>query len=141
MESNSKQNVAVVEHFINEVINKQNFGLLDALWSKDMQWHGGSLGDVNGLENYKEMLFAAARGSFSDMHLHVKEVIASGDRVVVYFTNSGKNVGDFMGHKATNKNAKWDGMGIYRIESGKIAEAWFSEDLLSMFFQLGFLTN
>jgi len=55
---------------------------------------------------------------------------------MIYF---GKNVGGFMGNKATNKNALWEGIGVYRIKDGKIAEAWFSEDILGMYLQLGLI--
>ncbi len=71
----------------------------------------------------------------------VKDIIINDDKVVLYFSNSGLNVGDFMGYKASNKTAIWDGIGIYRIANGKIAEAWFAEDILGMFLQLGFIKN
>jgi len=139
--SKTEVNKAIVLRFVNEVINKKHFNLIDELWSQNMIWHGGSAGDVYGIEDYKKMLIGAAGNSFSDMLLQVKDIIATDDKVVLYFSNSGKNVGDFMGNKATNKTAIWNGMGIYRIENGKIAEAWFSEDHLAMFQQLGFIKN
>ncbi|WP_048510050.1 alpha/beta hydrolase fold domain-containing protein [Chryseobacterium sp. FH2] len=136
---NTEANKAVVLRFVNEVINNKHFELIDELWSPTMVWHGGSAGEVYGIENYKKMLIGAADASFSNMLLQVKDIIVSDDKVVLYFSNSGKNIGDFMGNKATNKTAIWNGMGIYRIENGKIAEAWFSEDHLAMFQQLGFI--
>ncbi|MFT3739175.1 MAG: alpha/beta hydrolase fold domain-containing protein [Breznakibacter sp.] len=140
-DNRAKTNKAVVLRFVDEVINNKRFGLIDELWSKNMVWHGGSAGDVYGIEDYKKMLIGAAGNSFSDMLLQIKDIIATDDKVVLYFSNSGKNVGDFMGNKATNKTAIWDGMGIYRLENGKIAEAWFTEDILGMFRQLGFIKD
>jgi predicted ester cyclase len=139
--NNAETNKAIVLRFVNEVINSKRFELIDEIWSSTMVWHGGSAGDVYGIENYKKMLIGAADASFSNMLLQVKDIIVSDDKVVLYFSNSGKNIGDFMGNKATNKTAIWNGMGIYRIENGKIAEAWFCEDHLSMFQQLGFIKN
>ncbi|AHF89006.1 hypothetical protein OPIT5_00700 [Opitutaceae bacterium TAV5] len=101
-----------------------------------MQWHSAGMPDVKGRDAYKKMLEASVGGAFTDMHLEIIDVIAQNDKVVLYFTNSGTNTGDFMGNKATGKYAKWIGMGIYRIENGRIAEAWFSEDILGMFMQL-----
>lgn len=132
-------NKTIVLRFVNEVINKKRFDLIDELWAENMVWYGGSAGEVHGIEAYKKMLTESVGSSFTDMFLQVKDIIASGDKVALYFSNSGKNVGDFMGNKATYKTAVWDGMGIYRIENGKIAEAWFSEDHLTMFRQLGFI--
>jgi len=112
--------------------------MIPQLWSKDLVWHGGSMGEIKGLNNYENFARAAIGGAFSNMHLKVLDVVAANDKVVVYFQNSGKNIKDFMGHQATGKTAAWEGMGIYRIQNGKIAEGWFSEDLLQMFNQLGF---
>lgn len=137
----SQLNQAVVLRFVNEVINKKRFELIDELWSENMIWHGGSAGNVYGIENYKKMLTTSTGKSFSNMLLQVKDIIINDDKVVLYFSNSGLNVGDFMGHKASNKMAIWDGIGIYRIANGKIAEAWFAEDILGMFQQLGFIKN
>lgn len=135
----SINNQEIVLRFINQVINKKRFELIDELWVENMIWHGGSSGNVYGIDNYKKMLTASAGNSFSNMFLQVKDIISKDDKVVLYFSNSGLNVGDFMGYKASNKKAIWDGMGIYRIENGKIAEAWFAEDILGMFQQLGFV--
>lgn len=139
--NNTGENKALVLRFVNEVINRKHFELIDELWSQNMVWHGGSAGDVYGIENYKNMLIGAAGRSFSNMLLQVKDIIVADDKVVLYFSNSGKNVGEFMGNKAANKTAIWDGMGIYRIENGKIAEAWFTEDIIGMFLPLGFIKN
>lgn len=135
----SINNQEIVLRFINQVINKKRFELIDELWAENMIWHGGSSGNVYGIDNYKKMLTSSAGNSFSNMFLQVKDIISKDDKVVLYFSNSGLNVGDFMGYKASNKKAIWDGMGIYRVENGKIAEAWFAEDILGMFQQLGFV--
>jgi predicted ester cyclase len=59
--------------------------------------------------------------------------------VVVRFTNGGLNVGSFLGAAPSGKEVRWEGIGIYRIANGRIAEAWFSEDLLGLADQLGLL--
>jgi predicted ester cyclase len=135
----TSENIALVKRFIDQVVNGGDINAVDKLWTQDMQWHSASMPDVKGRGAYKKMLEASVGGAFTDMHLEIMDVIAQSDKVVLYFTNSGTNTGDFMGHKATGKHAKWIGMGIYRIENGRIAEAWFSEDILGMFMQLGLI--
>ncbi|WP_114937642.1 ester cyclase [Mucilaginibacter endophyticus] len=66
-------------------------------------------------------------------------ILTSNDKVSMFFTNSGHNSGSFLGNGPSHIDAKWNGMGFYRIEDGKIAEAWLSEDLLQMFAQLSFI--
>ena len=129
--------VAVVRRFIDEVINGGRLHLVDELWSKDLTWHGGSLGEVRGVVPYKEMLRAAASGAFSGMHLTVHDVVAADGKVAVRFTNSGTHTGPFMGAPATGKRAEWLGIAIYTVVDGKIADAWFGEDVLGMMLQLG----
>jgi hypothetical protein len=69
--TNDGAEVAVVRRFIDEVINGGQLDLVDELWSKDLDWHGGSLGEIHGLASYKAFLRAAAEGAFSGMHLTV----------------------------------------------------------------------
>lgn len=133
------ENVALVKRFVDQVINRGDISAVDELWAPDMQWHSAGAPDVTGRDAYRKMLQASVGGAFTDMHLDIIDVIAQNDKVVLYFTNSGINTGGFMGHKATGKYAKWIGMGIYRIANGRIAEAWFSEDILGMFTQLEFI--
>lgn len=128
---------AVVRRFIDEVVNGGNLDALDELWAPDMEWHGGSLGDIEGLTAYKEFAAANASAAFAGMHLEVREVIASGDKVVIRFTNSGTQVGPFMGVPASGVRAEWLGIGIYTVRSGKIVTGWFGEDILGMMLQLG----
>jgi len=132
-------NAALVTRFLTEVVNGGRFDLIEQLWAPDLLWHGGSSGEVRGMPAYRKMLEASVGGAFTGMHLDIKDVIDSGDKVVVRFTNSGTHAGAFMGYAATRKQVVWEGIGIYRIRDGKIVEAWFSEDLLGMFMGLGLL--
>lgn len=138
-EKDNTRNIAIVRRFIEEVVNRGHFELVDELWAPDMVWRGGSMGIIQGRDNYKRVLKKNVGGAFTQMHLEIREVVASDDKVILYFTNSGINTGSFMGFSPTGKRAKWEGMGIYRITNGKITEAQFSEDLLAMFLQLGLL--
>jgi len=133
----TRANVAVVRKFLDQVVNGGHFELVDQLWARDMVWHGASLGEVRGINAYKKSMQSAVGKSFVNMHLDIKDVIASGDKVVVHFTNSGTNTGPFLGLPATGKHAVWEGIGIYKVTDGKIAEAWFVEDILGQQQQLG----
>ena len=82
---------------------------------------------------------ANATTAWSDMHLEIHEVIASGDKVVLRFTNSGTNVGAFMGNPPTGKHAEWLGIGIYTVRDGRITQGWFAEDILGLLIQLDVL--
>jgi acetyl esterase len=129
--------VDVVRRFINEVVNGGDLTALDDLWAADLVWHGGSLGEYHGIEQFRQNMAANATGAFTGMHLHIDEIVTAGEKVVVRFTNSGTQTGPFLGQPATGKHAAWLGIGIYTVTHGKISEAWFGEDILGMLLQLG----
>jgi steroid delta-isomerase-like uncharacterized protein len=128
---------AVVRRFLDQVVNAGRLDLIDQLWAADLAWYGGSLGEIHGIDAFRTMLSADAAVAFTGMHLTAHEVIGQGEKVVVRFTNSGTHTGTFRGIPATGKHAAWLGIGIYTVRNGKIAEAWFAEDILGMLQQLG----
>ncbi|MFJ9098103.1 ester cyclase [Streptomyces sp. NPDC102405] len=134
---NAQVNISVVQGFIDTVLNGGDLSALDRYWTEDMVWRGGSLGEYHGLPDFRKFAEANASDAFTGMHLEPQRFLADGDTVVALFTNSGVNTGPFMGMPATDKPAKWNGVGIYRIHDGKIAEATFVEDILAMLLQLG----
>jgi predicted ester cyclase len=134
-----EENVAVVSRFIGEVINQGRVELIPELWTSDLAWHGGSLDDVYGVRAYTEML-TASTNAFEDLHLTVHDTVAERSKVVVRFTNAGRSIGPFLGAGPTNEVIRWDGVGIYELADGRIAEAWFSEDVLAIARRLGLIS-
>jgi predicted ester cyclase len=66
-----------------------------------------------------------------------EDMIAEGDKLVSRYTVSGTFQNDFFGIPATGKKATWTGVNIYHFTSGKIVEAWWHKDSLTMLQQLG----
>jgi steroid delta-isomerase-like uncharacterized protein len=132
-----ERNVAVVRRFIDGAVNGHDIDVIDETWADDLSWNGGSLGSYSGRDAFKASFAASAVGAWQDMRLSIHDVLASGEKVVLRFTNSGTNVGPFMNTPATGKRAEWLGIGIYTVRDGRIAEGWFAEDILSMLQQLG----
>jgi predicted ester cyclase len=100
-----------------------------------MSWHGGSMGTFEGHDGCKAVA-ARQRPRARGMKFTPRSTRSRGDKVILRFTNSGTNVGAFMGNAATNKRAEWLGIGIYAIRDDRIVEAWFGEDVLGMLVQL-----
>jgi len=66
-----------------------------------------------------------------DLHTEINHILADGDRVAFYATNTGTNA-------IYHQSAVWTECNILRLENGKIVEWWGVEDLLSMRQQFGF---
>ncbi len=77
--------------------------------------------------------------AFPDASLSLEDLIADGDRVVARVTTTGTHGGEFMGAAATGKRISVEEVDIFRIENGRIAEAWAAVDFFGMLTQLGLL--
>ena len=140
MTNQEQRNTAVVRRFIDRVVNNGDIAVIDDTWTDDMTWHGGSMGTYRGRNAYKAFAQASVGGAFADMHLEIHDIIARDDKVVVRFTNSGTNIGSFMGTPATGKHAEWLGIGVYTLRNDRIVDAWFAEDILGMLLQIDTIT-
>ena len=80
---------------------------------------------------------AGFRRAFPDVAVTTDLLLAEGDLVAGRFRGHGTHEGLFNGVPATGRT--WDARctAIYRVEDGRIAEAWISWDLLSLIEQLG----
>jgi predicted ester cyclase len=74
---------------------------------------------------------------FPDWRETIDDVVAEGDRVVIRVTGSGTHQGEFQGIPPTDRQVTATGIGIGRIENGRIAESWAAYDALGMMQQLG----
>jgi limonene-1,2-epoxide hydrolase len=71
-------NKDLVEEFINRVSNGQNAGATSDYFSSDVQWHGGTLGTIEGsdaMTDFYGTLFTA----LPDLHATTLDVAADGD--------------------------------------------------------------
>jgi hypothetical protein len=64
------------------------------------------------------------------------DIIAKGDRVWITFTVSGTHTGELYGFAPTGRRLTFLEFGVYRLSEGKIAEAYYFGDELSVLEQL-----
>lgn len=131
------RNKEIARRIYEEVLNKRDLELLDELVAPDYEEHDPLPGQGTGLDGIKtrlRMLIEAFDPTFT-----IEDMIAEGDKVVVRWTNSGTNVGDFLGMPATGRSFSIAGVDIYRLEGGKLAEHWHVVDQLAQMQQLGLL--
>jgi steroid delta-isomerase-like uncharacterized protein len=84
--------------------------------------------------------FRMNQAAFPDMHMHVDEVIASGDRVVVRGRVTGTHEGSFLDMPATGRQIEVKLIDIFRLgDDGLAQEHWGLMDAMAMMQQLGAL--
>lgn len=75
--------------------------------------------------------------AFPDLDVDVVVLVAEGDLVAAHFRARGTHRGLFQGAPPTGRPCEMRCTGIYRVESGRITEAYVTWDTLSLMEQLG----
>ena len=134
----TEANKVIVRRLFEEAFEHGNLAMLDEIIAPD-QVNGGP-GALPGMPSGPEgskMLISAYRNAFPDLHFTIDEQIAEGDKVVTRWTAHGTHNGELAGLPPTGKPATVVGMGIDRVENGKIVESWGLFDQFGMLQQLG----
>ena len=131
------QNKAVVRQLIEEVINQNNLSLGEQLMAADIIEHEElPPGIPSGIEGTK-IMFTMLQSAFPDFNATINDLIAEGDKVVVYMTWSGTQHGEWMGMPPSGKPISVSVIDIYRMAGGQIVEHWGMMDSMAMMQQLG----
>jgi steroid delta-isomerase-like uncharacterized protein len=131
------RNKEIARRIYEDVLNKRDLDLLDELVSPDYIEHDPLPGQGTGIPGMRDRYTMLFNGL--DPHFTINDVIADDDKVVVRWTNSGTNVGEFLGIPATDRSFSISGIDIYRLEDEKLAEHWHVVDMYSQLLQLGLL--
>ena len=117
-----------------------DFTAADELLAEDATFHdpgpSASSGRSTHQKRWKELV-----GAFAELAFDVHDLIGAGERVVVRWSMRGTHGGEFAGVTPTDRELAMSGITIYRVEDGRIAEAWSSYDELGVLEQLGVLVE
>ena len=129
------QNKATILRSEAELWSKGNLDVADELYGADFICHfiGGT--EWKGLQGLKSEV-ASHRAAFPDWNEKVDDIIAEGDRVVIRFTSSGTQRGEFAGIAPSGRKVTIHEAAIYRVVAGKIVEQWGFPDSQSLMQQL-----
>lgn len=130
-----QRNKAIVNRFLEEVLNQRNPAAASSFCSPELVWHGGAMGDATDLAAFQATLQSIFR-SFPDLSVEVHDVIAEQDRVAVRLTMRGTQLGVFHGIAPTGRQITSSAMNTYRIHDSRIVEEWWQHDLLGVMEQL-----
>jgi len=118
-----------------ELWSKGNLTVADELYSPDFVCHFIVGPEWRGLEGIKDVV-RSHRTSFPDWHERVDDIIAEDDRVVIRFTSTGTQLGEFQGIPPTGRKVSIQEVAIFRVVDGKIVEQWGMPDIHGLMEQL-----
>jgi predicted ester cyclase len=132
----SDENKAVARRFF-EVFSEGNVDALDEIVAPDAVDHDAYNPFANeGLEGAKKAI-GMYREAFPDLTFEIGLQVAEGDYVATTWTGTGTHNGPIMGIEPTGNSSTVTGIGVDRIEGGKVVESWNSWDTLGMMQSIG----
>jgi len=133
--SSSQSPKAVALALFNEFLNEGKSEVVDQLISPD---YTGPTGQ--GVEGFMA-LTAPLRQGFPDLHFKILDAIEEGSKAVVHWTSLGTHNGVFAGVAPTGRQVYNEGIAIYRVENGRVVEAWSQVDRFGVLQQIGALPS
>jgi predicted ester cyclase len=131
-----EDNKALVQRFIDEVMNAGNAAAIADLCVPGSLFAGGIDGQIKNMKM-----------GFPDNHLTIEDILAEGDKVAVRVTIHGTNTGPIVGLPAfgrleapvppTGKSVIGGGMYFFTVSNGKIVSFTAELDQIGLLRQLG----
>tara|TARA_B100001142_G_scaffold317156_1_gene357795 strand:+ start:220 stop:615 length:396 start_codon:yes stop_codon:yes gene_type:complete len=117
-----------------EVYNDKKLDLIDSIFTDDYVGHVNAH-DIVGAANAKGFIGGFLEG-IPNAFYDVKESFVNDDKVTCRWVCTGTQTGNFYGMPPTNKDVNVNGITIFRIADGKIAELWNVWDQFTLVEQL-----
>lgn len=130
------QNKTIVSRIYEELLNQEKKSVIDEIFASDVVIHDPFMGTMAGVEAFKQLLGMFDAG-FPGHRVKVENITAEGDYVSVLHTHTATHTGQFMNLPPTGKQVMVNGLELFRLQNGKIAEFWRKDDDVSLLMQIG----
>jgi steroid delta-isomerase-like uncharacterized protein len=127
-------NIALVRSSL-DALNRGDVDTCLARIGPDFVMNLAGLPPMRGADVWRQGFELIKRG-FPDLHAHIDDIVAAGDRVAVRLTLRGTHQGDYLGMPPTGRAIEYTSHEFYRIVDGLIAEEWICSDMATMNSQL-----
>ena len=131
----------VARTWFEQVWNQGSEEAIDKLLAVDAKMHGLPSSDGSPLVGPSAFkpFWRKFRSAFPDIRIEVARTVTEGEYVAVHCHVSGKHLGHDLGIAATQRPIDLWGMGIARVQRGRVIEAWNCFDFMSLYQQIGLL--
>lgn len=132
----TEQNKAIIRRVYEEMINREQKGVIDEIYAADVIVHDPFMGTVTGVDAFRQLV-NVFDSAFPGHRVQIHQLVAEDDFVTVVHTHFAKHTGSFMGMPPTGKEAVVNGVEVIRMADGKIVEFWRHDDDAGLLMQLG----
>ncbi len=113
-----------------------DLAVIDDCVVDDVVCHGFPGGNPTDRASYKAW-FEGFRAGFSNPSFELPALLADGDFVAARWIVGGDHTGSFAGVPATGRRVVFDGVALYRLHEGRIAETWLYADEAALMAGIG----
>jgi predicted ester cyclase len=135
--SNPSDLKALSRRWFEEVWNQGRTDTIAELLHPDAAIHGlgEPAGDLRGADVFMRF-YHGFRGSFSNVHVYVEDVLAEADQAAIRFRFTGTHTGEWLGTAPTGRAISGTGIAICRWRDGQIVEAYNEFDAAGLIAQI-----
>ena len=134
MSETEQQNKDVIQESVDAFFNSADPTAIDRYYSPDYVHHQSpDEYGIDELRNRAHAIFAA----FPDLHIHTDFLAADGYFVTKKWTLRCTHKGEYIGIPASGNQVEIEGIALFRIRDGRIAECWEVMDSFALLQQLG----
>ena len=130
---------AVARDWFESVWHQLDESAIDRIMHSDAVAHGLGPQPLRGPADFKPF-FRAFKGAFSNIRIQIDRAVTQGDVVAVLCHVTANHAGDAFG-PATQRDVDFWGTTFIRVRDGKIVEGWNTFDFLTMYQQIGWVSN
>jgi steroid delta-isomerase-like uncharacterized protein len=129
------RNKEIVGAFHRRLWAEADLSVIEEVIAEDAVTHWGDAesGTVAAIRADAERYFAA----FTDVSTNIDDLIGEGDKVVLSWTTAGRHTGPYGNVPPTGRMVTMRGVDVYRLDGGRVVEAWSLWDGLAAYQQLG----
>ena len=128
---------ALIARIADELWNQGDLSVVDEIMAPGGAYHGPHMPGGTGDRETWRRAVGTYLTAFPDSHVTFDELVSCGDTVVGRWRATGTHRGPLPGVEPTGRRIEIGGITIYRLEGGRVVEAWEQLDMLGMWRQIG----
>lgn len=132
----AETNRAAVKEFL-ERSHAGDLAVIDTKVAENIVTHGFPCGRSPASREEYKAFFVGFGEAFTNMEYRTLSLVADEHSVAARFFVAVDHTGEYNGHPATGRRVTFEGMGLYRMQNGQIAETWLQLDGVSFLSQIG----
>jgi steroid delta-isomerase-like uncharacterized protein len=123
--SRRARNKQLVRRHLEDALSNKRPEVWAEIMADDFVLHHPGVG--HGRDGYRAAV-ALLWAAFPDLSEEILDLVAEGDRVAVRYVERGTHTGEFLGVPPSGRSYEKNGFALYRVDGGRLVEAWAQED-------------